>query len=487
MEPTSDILARGWSALQAGDLPGAEQAYRRAVAVDAANSRAWYLLGVAAQLQGKRAEAIASYRRALELESGLAEAHNNLGLALHDQGETAEAEACYHRALEQKPDYADAHNNLGNALQAQGRLAEAVASYQRALQLRPEYVEALHNLGNVLRVEGKLSEAAACYDRALALRPDHAQAHLSRALLWIQQGDVPRGWDEFEWRWRCPEFPPPPFRQPLWDGRPLEGRTILLYADHGLGDTIQFIRYAPLVAQRGGCVLVACQQSLVRVLATCPGIDRLIGEGERLPDFDVYAPLMSLPRLFRTTLATVPAAIPYLHVEPAVEERWAHALEPLRASFKVGVAWQGSRGYRKDRERSFRLAQLEPLAHVDGVRLASLQIGYGTEQLAETAGRFAVTDLSAGQSDLMDAAAIMRNLDLVVTPDTALAHLAGALGVPVWLALALEPEARWMLGRDDSPWYPSMRLFRQTAWGDWEGVFTRMAVALAVKDRRMDA
>ncbi len=387
---------------------------------------------------------------------------------------------CLRRALDLKPDYADAHSNLGNVLQEQGQLDLAVASYRQALQLKPAYFDALNNLGNALRAQGKLTESVASYEQALEVKPDNPQVRMSRALCWLQMGDFERGWAEYEWRLKCREFSIPAFRQPLWDGSPLDGRPILLYADHGLGDAIQFIRYAPMVKARGGRVIVACRQPLARILATCAGIDQVFAEGSLLPEIAFYAPLMSLPRILGTSLASVPAEVPYLTADTALVNQWHDELGP-GGGFRVGIAWQGNPRYRRDHQRSFRLAQLEPLAQVAGVRLFSLQKGVGTDEIAELAGRFAVSDLGGRFTDFTDTAAVMRNLDLVITLDSSLAHLAGALGAPTWVAVPVASDWRWLIDREDSPWYPTMRLFRQKRWGDWDEVFSRMAVVLAAR------
>jgi hypothetical protein len=261
----------------------------------------------------------------------------------------------------------------------------------------------------------------------------------------------------------------------------LDGKTILLHPEQGLGDVIQFVRYAPLVKQRGGTVIVECPVRLMTLLESCAGIDRLVGRGGPLPAFDVQAPLLSLPGIFRTSLADVPAAIPYLWADPALEEQWRRELDGL-GGFKVGIAWQGSPSNQYDRDRSIPLRYFEPLARCAGVRFLSLQKQWGVEQLQEVAERFPVIDLGSRLDEaagaFMDTAAVMKSLDLVITSDTAVAHLAGALGVRVWVVLAAIPDWRWLLGRSDSPWYPTMRLFRQPSRGDWPGVFNEVRRAL---------
>ena len=477
MATIPETLAIGWTFHQAGDLPRAAQTYRQVLESDPGFAQAWCLLGAVNQVMGKLDESVANYQEALRLAPDLAEARNNLGLALYNQGMTDEALASYREALRLKPDYPDAHNNLGNALQSQGALDEAAACYRRALAIDRAHADAHHNLGNTLRALGLLDEALLSYERALWIRPDQAQFHLSRALLWLHMGDFQRGWPEFEWRWKCPEYSLPPFRQPIWDGTPLNGRTLLLFADHGMGDTIQFIRYAPIVKQRGGRVIVACRRPLARILTTAPGIDHVVAEGDPLPEFDVYAPVMSLPRILGLTQSP---AIPYLAADPKLVEHWKRELGPL-PELKIGLAWQGNPSYRKDRQRSFNLAQLAPIARVPGVRLYSLQRAPGSAQIPEVAESFQVTDLGTHLGDFMDDAAVMANLDLVISAETSLAHLGGALGIPVWVALSFNPDWHWPADRPESTWYPTLRLFRQKSWGNWDEVFERMAGELSKK------
>jgi hypothetical protein len=328
-----------------------------------------------------------------------------------------------------------------------------------------------------------------CYQRALSLKPDYAAAHNNLGIAWLLMGNFQQGWPEYEWRWKCTELKLPSYRQPLWDGSPLKGRTILLLSEQGLGDTLQFIRFAPLLTRSGGRVIVTCRRALARLLASCPGIASVVAEGDRLPEFDVYAPLMSLPRLLGTTLATVPAEVPYLTADPALVEFWQRELSAIDG-FRIGIVWQGSPGYRRDRFRSIPLLQLAPLARLEGVQLVSLQKGPGIDQLHEVSRNFPVTDLGGRLDEtsgaFMDTAAVMMNLHLVIAADVAIAHLAGALGVRVWLALPAPPDWRWLLERADCPWYPTMRLFRQAQPGDWASVFERMAAEVRALQPQTD-
>ena len=464
-----------------GKMEEAVGCYRRALELNPDYAAAHDNLGNAFLGQGKLDEAVACYRRALGLQPNYAAAHNNLGNALKDLGKLPEAVACYRRAVELQPELAVAHNNLGNALKDLGKPDEAVACYRRALELKPDYVEPHNNLGIAFQDQGKLDEAVACCRRALELQPDFAEAHWNRSLLWLLCGNFAAGWPEYEWRWRRKDCPQRRFTQPLWDGHLLRGKTILLHAEQGLGDTIQFVRYATLVRQHAARVVVECQPPLLRLLAGCPGIDQLLGAGEELPAFDVHAPLMSLPRICKTTLENIPAGVPYVFPAPALVAQWRERLRAIDG-FTIGIGWQGNPKYPGDRSRSIPLRHFADLVKIPGVCLVSLQKGAGREQLAAIRGACRIVDLAAELDEqagaFMDTAAVMKNLDLVITSDTALAHLAGAIGVPVWVALPLVPDWRWLLDRGDSPWYPTMRLFRQRRWGDWQGVFQRIQTAL---------
>jgi tetratricopeptide (TPR) repeat protein len=437
-------------------------------------------LGVALAGAGKSEAALHSLREAVRLGPKSAAAHQNLGGVLVEQGQLDEALPHLREALRLAPGSAAAHGGLGQALLAHGDLEPALAHCREAVRLRPDSADAHTALGLVHADQGRLDEALACYARALELDPERPEAHRNRALAWLQQGDFARGWPEYEWRWRCRELPPRPFPQPRWDGGPLEGKTILLQAEQGLGDTIQFVRYAPLVRAHGGTVVVVCQRPLLRLLESCPGIDRLVAQGDPLPPFDVQMPLLSLPLIVRTDLSTLPADVPYLRPDPALVERW-HGQLAARPGLKIGIAWQGSGRHRKDRARSIPLGQFEVLARVDGVRLVSLQKGPGSEQRRALADRFPVAELPGLDERVgpfVETAAVLPSLDLVVCCDSAVGHLAGALGVACWLALPFAPDWRWLLGREDSPWYPRHRLFRQDRPGDWDTVFRRIAAAL---------
>ena len=385
-----------------------------------------------------------------------------------------------------QPDNAATHSNLGNALRFQGKLDEAIASYQQALRLQPDYADAHSNLGNSLRDQGLIDEAIASYQRALQLKPDYAEAHLNLSMPLLLRGNFDQGWAEYEWRWRFKGFLPkgasrPPTTDRDWDGSPLRGRSILLHAEQGLGDTIQFIRYASLLKESGAArITLVCPPSLQRLLSRCPDIDQIV-TGSPFPDFDVCAFLLSLPRPLGTlSIEAIPAKVPYLDCAPELVERWDARLAELgagRPGLRVGIAWQGYPGHKGDLWRSVRLEQFAALAEHPGIHLISLQQGPGSEQLEKTPGL--ALPIGPELADLAETAAVIRCLDLVISVDTAVAHLAGALAAPVWLALPMVPDWRWLLERPDSPWYPTMRLFRQEKRGEWNEVFGRIKDALS--------
>ncbi|HTU24522.1 MAG TPA: tetratricopeptide repeat-containing glycosyltransferase family protein, partial [Pirellulales bacterium] len=443
-------------------------------------------LGNALSSQGKFAEAAARFRQAIAMQPGYATAHNNLGDVLRKLGETEEAIACFERALTLEPNFAEAHNNLGGMLDHLGRLEEALASYARALALRPNYPEVLQNLATARLKQGLLESAAEDYRRALALRPDFPEAELGVAVCALLKGDYERGWHAYEARLRIGQVVPKT-SVPRWRGEPLAGRTLLLVAEQGLGDTIQGIRYAGEFQAQGVRVALAIPDSLRPLLSSYRDFDEffLPAQSKTAIAADYSLPLLSAPGALGSNDATIPSKVPYLFANADLTAHWRRELARIEG-FRIGIAWQGSRDFFADVWRSIPLAQFAPLAALEDVRLVSLQIGFGTEQIR--AVDFPLVDLADRLDEtagtFMDTAAVMQNLDLVVTSDTAIAHLAGALGVPVFVALQLVPDWRWQLEREDSPWYPTMRLFRQTTLGDWPEVFRRMACA--VEARRLE-
>jgi tetratricopeptide (TPR) repeat protein len=510
----------GFNAYRLGRLDVAEHYLSKAAAAQPQVPMIHCHLGLVYRALRRPQEAIACLERAIRLKPDYAEAFNNLGAVLRDVGRLADAIGCYEQAVRCAPYFAGAHSNLsvvyqaagrldealascreamrldptcmpalinmGATFQAQGKLDDAVATFQQALQINPNFAETYYNLGVALRAQGKWDDGLACLEQALRLNPNAADAHLARSAAWLETCDFQRGWAEYEWRQRSPNFAirPLPQARPTWDGSPLHGRTILLRAEQGLGDTIQFIRYAAVLAGQGGRVLAEVQPRLIPLLRTCPGIEQLIPQGQAPPPFDVQIFLLSLPRVLGTNLDNVPATVPYLAAEAEWVAKWRQELSGI-AGFKIGISWKGNPTKELDQFRSTRLMEFARLAQVNGVHLFSLQKGPGKEELDMVAEQFPITDLGSRLDEatgaFMDTAAVLQSLDLVITVDTALAHLAGALGVPVWVALTVNPDWRWLRDRSDSPWYPTMRLFRQTRVGDWGDVFVRMRDAVRAR------
>ena len=421
-------------------------------------------------------EALAAIRPALELKPDYAEAHNNLATIFAANRHFDEAIVAFRRAIELKPLYAQAHGNLGNALREMGRTDEAIAACHRALELDPNSSEAHNNLGSALLEIGRGDEADSSFRRALELAPDFGDARVNHAMLLLLRGNFEQGWPQYEARLHLSPTSARDFAQPMWDGSPLRGRRILIHPEQGFGDAIHFIRYAPLIAERGGEVIVECRSPLADLFRTVKGVREVVVEGDPLPPFDVHVPMLSLPLLFQTTRATIPKDVPYLLVDPARREIWKKRLGEKRTRFRIGLCSAGSPQNRRTRTRDISLEQLRPILQVEGSDFFNLQPGSSTEEA--TRSLEGIIDHTKEIRDFADTAAMMAELDLIISVDTAVAHLAGALGRPVWTLLPLVPDWRWGLDGADTPWYPTMQLFRQTTAGDWGSVVQRVAGAL---------
>ncbi|MEX0678959.1 MAG: tetratricopeptide repeat protein [Pirellulales bacterium] len=468
----------GTALVNAEQLEQAATSFRHAIAADPGAAEAHYNLANTLRALKRLDEAEAAYRQALHIRPGYVKALINLGNVLVDRERYDEAVDVLRAAVAVDPQYANAHLNLGSALRDARRFDEAVESLRTAVALDPQSAETHNNLGTALQARAEFDEAWACYQRALARNPDLADAHFSRAIHLLRGGDLEQGFAEYEWRWKCKSFSTRRFDEPRWDGSPLEGRTILLHAEQGLGDALHFIRYAADVKSTGGTVIVECPQGVIAILAPFEGIDRLFSAGAPTGPFDVHCPLMSLPGVLGLSIDKLSRGA-YLSAEPARVEAWRKELADL-AGFRVGICWQGNPKHLFDGQRSFPLRELAPVARVAGVRLVSLQKGFGSDQIGVFP--FNVVELGAeldADGAFLDTAAVIKNLDLVISSDTAVAHLAGALGAAVWVPLSAHADWRWFTEREDSPWYPTMRLFRQTQLDRWDDVFERMAAELA--------
>ena len=460
-----------------GDFASAVDHYRQALLSAPNDAETHNNLGIALAALGCVDKAIEHYRRALTLRPDYAAACRNLGSALESQGRLDEAMTIYSEALRLDPASADAHYNLGHALFTQDRVSEAETHYELALAIDPSHAEANNNYGLLAQRLGRPDEALARFVRAQQLKPAYAEAHWNEALTRLLLGDFETGWRKYEWRWRRETTPARVLPAPLWHGEALAGKTILLHAEQGAGDTIQFIRYASLVRARGGRVVFECPVPLRRLLEGVAGVAQLLAAGGELPPFDTHAPLLSLPSALATTVRTIPAELPYLQPRPDDVARWRKRFAEL-TGLKVGLVWRGAAAHSNDRHRSIAASTFAGLTVLTEIDWIGLQIDARADEIAAFAPS-PIYDAGACITDWADTAAAIAQLDLVVTVDTAVAHLAGALGKPVWVMLAFAPDWRWLLGRADSPWYPSMRLFRQVAPGAWAEVLHEVRTALA--------
>jgi Flp pilus assembly protein TadD len=501
---------------ESGGLVEATGAYKRSLALSPDDPEANYNLGVVLHLQSQLPEAASAFRRAIALKPDYAEALCNLAAVLQELDDFSTADELLRRAIALNPGLPEAHSNLGGNLWRQGDLSAALESCRRAIALNPSLPEAHTNLAHILADRGDQAGALDSYDHALALKADalpleavagnpkpwkrgdllkafesesasvrYEQALKSKTnsfeiihyvgLAHLLRGDFTTGWQNYECRWHTRNLRGAVrnFPQPLWRGEPLEGARILLHAEQGMGDTMQFARYVPLVAARHATVILEVQPELLTLFAGMEGASQVIGRGDSLPEFAWHSPLLSLPRAFGTELATIPLNIPYLQSNPSVVRAWSQHLQG--DGLRVGLVWSGNPLHVRDPQRSLPLDLLRTLLAVNRTTFYSLQKGSAASQLLALPSEANLIDLGPQLKDFADTAAAIGNLDLVISVDTAVAHLTGALGKPVWVLLTHAPDWRWLLDRDDSPWYPTVRLFRQPAPGDWCSVIDRVA------------
>lgn len=465
------------------------QAPRRAAPDAAAYAREavrLFAVGVDLHRRGRLADAVRAYGRSLLFNPHVPDIYNNLGVALRAQGKREAAVASYRRAIALNPEAANYRSNMGNALRELGRFEDAAVALQQALRLAPGAPEILYNFGLVLREMGRSDTALGCFNAVLKAKPDHAEAHFDRALTLIQMGDLKQGFTEFEWRWKLRRARPRNFKQPAWDGRDLAGATLFVHHEPGLGDMIQFARYAALAQKKGGRVILESPAELARLLETLDGVERVVIHGSPLPPFDVHAPLLSLPRLLGTAAGTVPAVVPYLR-PPSINPLGLPAADPK--AIRVGVVWSNEartseNRTSEDRHRACPFPHVLELAGIPGVTLYSLQRGEAAGDLGRHAAEALMFDVGGIIADYADAAAAVARLDLVIGVDVPIVHLAGALGVPTWTLLSGIGDWRWGAAGETTPWYPSMRLLRQKTRGDWAGLlaFARDALAQAGRE-----
>ncbi|MGE5475833.1 MAG: tetratricopeptide repeat protein [Bacteroidales bacterium] len=502
------------NALQAlGEVKAAAECFQRVVMLNESSAEGYCNLASALNALDRFDAANDAAVQALVLNPDMPAAHNNFGVALLGQGSAEEAAECFQKCVALDPQFTEGWHNLGNACAGLGdhegalnafahalqieataerfynlgnaflalmRLDEAARCFSQAIEIDNQMADAWSNLSMVLRYAGNLAEAEDVQRAAVSLAPDDAEVHFNLATLLLQQGKYAEGWAEYEWRWGLPDFQASvrDFGKPRWDGAPLEGRTLLVSAEQGFGDAIQFCRLVPLAAARGGRVVLECRPGLERLFASLAGCAQVVPLGAPLPDFDVHVPLMSLPHILGLEVGRIPADVPYL-TAPAGVSRFDDLAAV--AGLKIGIAWAGKESRRDNRIRSCAAKDFAPLADLPGITLYSLQVGPAAG-LGELAGRGNVHDLAPRLGDFADTAAAIAQLDLVISVDTSVAHLAGALGKPAWVLLSRPSNAfLWMEGRDDSPWYPATRLFRQPEAGDWAGLLSQVKQELAAQ------
>ena len=469
----------GLAAYQQGETQEAEDLVRRAICLDGRAPIFHLSLGNVLSIQGKRNEAMESFRQALRLEPRLTEAHYNLANELFKRNQIEESIFHYQEALRVKPDLAEGHYNLGKAFEKLDKLEEAEASYRRALKRKPDYFDAWFNLAISLGDQCKLRDAQRCYQQALAMKPDDVDANWNLSLIFLLSGNLKEGWEKYEWRLKQPKYRFLQSQKERWRGGEAPDKILLVRAEQGLGDVLQFIRFIPLLKPRVGNVIFECQPSLTRLLRNFSGIDEIFSRKADLspPDvpYDLDTPLLSLPGILKVTLDSIPAEGPYILPERERVEEWKRRIPPEAGQLKIGIVWAGHVGHKGNTKRSTSLLSWMPLAGIREVTFFSLQVG-GAGAEAKTPPRgMNLVDLTDSIADFADTAALISLLDMVISVDTAVAHLAGAMAKPVWTLLPFAPDWRWLLGRRDTPWYPTMRLFRQRVPGDWKGVFEAVA------------
>jgi Flp pilus assembly protein TadD len=460
MPSTEETLLQAWNVHQRGDVHQALQVYRDVLRREPTNAHAWCYLGI----------------------------------AMHDGRSYSDAVAAYENALRLQPVFPIALNNLGNSLRYLGRVDEADAAFQSALDQQPGYFNALRNRGTLHAWSGRIDLAFRYYYEAMKLQPEDAELHRNLGVIHLLQGDFEAGWREYRYRWNCREAIQHRYRQPKWTGQDVQGKTVLLYSEQGLGDTIHFVRFSKIMQDQGARTILHMQPSLLALLQGCPGIDFIVPNSWTVSQpFDYHCSLLDVADVMQIREESIPNAVPYLDVKETLVAYWRAQLKRLlpESRFRIGLVWQGNADHQADMFRSFALNELEPLCDLQDVQLVSLQFGPGSQQLKSWTGSKPIhslpDNLDQSSGAFMDTAAILHHMDWIVTSDTSMAHLAGALARPTCVMLGYTPDWRWMLDRADSPWYPTLKLFRQQAIGQWKPVATQVRDAIAESMRNNQA
>lgn len=469
--------------LRNGDFQAASENAKKAVTAAPAFAEAYNTLGYCQQQLGHIRDAVVFYQKAVELKPDYAEAYNHLGVLLTDQSNYIEAVTAFQKAIAIDPEYAELYNNMAIAKKGLCAFDEAIENYRKAAEIDPSFYQAFNNLANSLRDKGRPAEAIANYNRAVEINPNYAEAYWNRCLAMLLSGDLAEGFRQYQWR-REPSLGivtyPNTYDKPRWDGRPINGKTLLVHYEQGFGDNIQFIRYLPKLKEIGATVLFEARKPMLDLLKDFPGIDRLI---EARPDrgvtedFDFFAALMDLPAIFQTSLETIPSDVPYLFADKEKSETWKQRIGA--GSYNAGIVWAGKPTPKNVADRSCKLNNFAPLTKIEGVRLFSLQKGDAEKQIDQF--NIEIENVAGDLHTFADTAAAIENLDLVISIDTSVLHLAAAMGKPAWALLTATPDWRWLLNRTDSPWYPTIKLFRQKKHGDWKEVFEEVTLELKNK------
>ncbi|MBF0184084.1 MAG: tetratricopeptide repeat protein [Magnetococcales bacterium] len=484
----STLIAQAAEQLRQQNHAAVSRSAQQILAIDPGNSDALYLLGMSAMAMNRPDLAANLIGKAVERQAGRPYYHLNLGLAQSRLGLLAEAEASLWQALALQEDLPEAYVNLGNLSFARNERQQAAAFYHKALTYHSGLESAWYNLGILEQEAGRQQQALAHFARALQADPQNARTHMGRAASLLKQGDYQAGWQAYEWRFRLPDNGPRICPVPRWQGEPLPGKRIYLYTEQGFGDALMFARFIAPLRAMGAITLLECRPELLALFRQSELADRIeareIGDQQPPPfDYDLHLPLLSLPHLLACTLDNLPATVPYLSVDPAVAARWA-ARFAADKGFKVGLSWSGNPDATVNHYRACRLTDLLPLLQLPGITFYSLQKGTPAEQLtAALQAEYAIQPLAEALHDFQETAAALQHLDLLISTDTAIVHLAGALGRPVWTLLHSAAEWRWLQERSDTPWYPGMRLFRQTELGAWQQPVRQMVQALADRSR----
>jgi len=480
-ESPSTHFNLGMALLAQKKIKAAAMHFKNAFDIKPDYTKAYLFRGIALQRLEKYDHALICFKIVVEREPNNIQALTRLASTFRSLDQLDDAFSCFMQAARLKPNDAGIYLELGNTLNTQDKTTKALEMYEHALSLNPKNIQAQYNRSYTLKKLSRIKEAIREYKKLLLLKPDHAAGHFGLALSYLLLGDFKKGWKEYEWRWAKDKEIPRPYKQPMWDGSDLHGKTLLLYAEQGLGDTFQFIRLAQQAKERGARVILETQTPLTQLIHLCPYLDEVYPRRTKLPHFDVQAPLMSLPLILKLAVDSVPSDVPYLHADPTLVEHWRDVLAEDK-NFKIGICWQGNPNYHTFFLRKTVAAKSMPLHHfaqlaaLPSISLYSLQKMSGEDQLKDIT--FEVNtfgeDFDTAHGRFMDTAAVMKNLDLVITVDTSISHLAGGLGVPTWLLLPNPPDWRWMLDCDTTPWYPQMQLFRQPEPGDWQTVMQQV-------------